>query len=175
LFLMEIEVRGLLFLLISLGAVFAQSVDRENAEGVVNARIIRINYGRPSLGGESSEARFEAARVGTVWRLGIDEATEISSTGDLIVAGKRVPRGRYSLWARKLGPEQWSLAFHPKTGIPGLPELKDGFIAEVPLELTRVSSYNDRLLILIAPQGNDARISIYWGASKLECLIGVVG
>ena len=167
--------RSLLFLLISVSALAAQSVDRENADGVVNARIIRINYGRPSLGGESSEARFAAASVGTVWRLGIDEATEISSTGDLIVAGKRVPAGRYSLWARKLGPDQWTLAFHPTTGIWGLPELKEGFVAEVPLEFTHVPSYNDRLLILIAPQGNDARISIYWGALKLECVIGVVG
>ena len=156
-------------------AGLTQSSERGSADAVVNTTIIRINYGRPSLNGEASEARYAAARVGTVWRLGVDEATEITTTGDIVVAGKRLAAGRYSLWARKLGPEQWSLAFHPKTGIWGLPELKEGFVAEVPLELTGVPSHNDQLLILVTPQGRDARISIYWGASKLECLIGVVG
>ena len=50
-----------------------QSLDRSTAEAVVNARIIRINYGRPALNGEKSEDRFAAARVGTVWRLGLDD------------------------------------------------------------------------------------------------------
>ena len=155
--------------------LLAQSSDRGSADAVINTTIVRISYGRPSLNGEASEARYAAARVGTVWRLGVDEATEITTTGDIVVAEKRLAAGRYSLWARKIGPDQWSLAFHPKTGIWGLPELKEGFVAEVPLELTRVPSYNDQLLILVSPQGNAARISIYWGASKLECLIGVVG
>ena len=60
------------------------------------------------------------------------------------------------------------------TGIPGLPELKDGFIAEIPLTLTRVPSYNDQLLFLITPESNNARIAIYWGSSKLECVIPVL-
>ena len=155
-------------------SVLAQSADRGTSDAVVNSAIIRINYGRPFLGGDSSEARFAAATVGTVWRLGMDEATEISSTGTLNVAGKRLPAGRYSLWARKVGAEQWSLAFHPKIGIWGLPELREGFVGEIPLELTRVPSYNDQLLILVTPQGADAKISIYWGAAKLECRVGVI-
>ena len=166
------------FLLIAFLSVsiplLAQTGNRGNAEVRVNLKRIRIDYGRPALDGRDSWDMFNKAPAGTVWRMGTDAATEILSTGDLDIAGKRLAAGRYSLWVRKLAIDRWSLSFHPKTGIPGLPEPTAGFLAEAPLALSKVDTFNDQLLILLEANGNNVVISIYWGSSKLEGNLAVL-
>ena len=152
-------------------SLFAQGGSRGNAEATVNSKKLTINYGRPTLRGRDM---LSMAQVGTVWRVGMNEATEISSSGDLIVGGKRLRAGRYSLWVRKTGASQWSLAFHPMTGIWGQPELTQGYVAEMPLELTKAPRTVEQLVITLLPQNDKAEITIHWGTSSLKGLIGVM-
>ena len=164
----------LLLVLLSLAfslTLLAQAGSRGNAEATVNSRKLTINYGKPALRGRDMLAM---AQVGTVWRVGMNEATEISSSGDLMVGGKRLRAGRYSLWVRKTGATQWSLAFHPMVGIWGQPELKQGYVAEMPLELTRGPRPAEQLVITLLPRNNNAEITIHWGPSTLKGLIGVM-
>ena len=151
--------------------LYAQGGSRGTAEATVNSRKITINYGKPALRGRDM---FAMAQVGTVWRVGMNEATEISSTGDLMVGGKQLKAGKYSLWVRKTGANQWSLAFHPTVGIWGQPELKQGYVAEMPLAFAPAPRSAEQLVITLAPRENQAEILIHWGASTLKGLIGVM-
>src|SRR6476646_611771 len=81
-----------------LAIAWGQADSRDNAEAWVNLKRIRINYGKASLDGRDSWEMFTKAHVGTVWRVGSEGATEISTAADLNVGGKRVAAGRYSLW-----------------------------------------------------------------------------
>jgi hypothetical protein len=116
------------------GAAFAQEGERGTATATVNGKKITIDYGRPSLGGRDV---LSLAQTGTVWRLGRDKATEIETAGDLVIGDKVLKAGRYSLWAKKTGADTWVLAFHPKTGVWGAPALKEGYAAELPLQVTK--------------------------------------
>jgi hypothetical protein len=134
------------------------------AEVTVAGKKISIEYGRPALQGRDMVSR---ARPGTVWRMGANDATEITSETALNVGGKHLGPGKYSLWARKTGENTWTLAFHPHTGIFGQPEMRDGFVAEAPLQLHTTSDPAELLNITLLSTGKDVNIEIHWGTSKL--------
>jgi len=137
---------------------------RGKAEATVKGKKITIDYGRPSLKGRDI---FSMVQPGMVWRLGMNQATNIESTGDLVVAGKEVKAGKYTLWAKKTGADSWTLAFHPKTGVWGAPPLKDGFIAELPLKTEKVGDSAEELTITLADNNGKAGINIHWGNAAL--------
>jgi hypothetical protein len=137
---------------------------RGKAEATIKGKKVTIDYGRPSLKGRDI---FSMVQPGMVWRLGMNQATQIESTGDLVVAGKEVKAGKYTLWAKKTGADSWILAFHPKTGVWGAPPLKDGYIAELPLKTEKVGDSAEELTITLADNNGKAGINIHWGTAAL--------
>jgi hypothetical protein len=137
---------------------------RGKAEATIKGKKVTIDYGRPSLKGRDI---FSMVQPGMVWRLGMNQATQIESTGDLVVAGKEVKAGKYTLWAKKTGADSWTLAFHPKTGVWGAPPLKDGYIAELPLKTEKVGDSAEELTITLADNNGKAGINIHWGTAAL--------
>lgn len=142
----------------------AQNAGRGTAEATVKGKKITIDYGRPSLKGRDV---FSLVQPGMVWRLGMNGATHIETAGDLVVAGKEVKAGKYTLWAKKTGADSWTLAFHPKTGVWGQPELKEGYIAELPLKTEKVADSAEQLTISLADNKGKAAIRIHWGTVAL--------
>ena len=148
----------------------ALSQNRGKAEAIVKGKNISIDYGRPALQGRDM---LGMARPGIVWRLGMDEATEIQTAATLVVAGKELKPGKYTLWAKKTGPSDWILAFHPMTGVWGDPPLESGFIAEMPLKLDKTPTSIEQLTINVADKAGDAAIMIRWGNAQLSGTVGV--
>lgn len=142
----------------------AQNANRGAAEATIKGKKITIDYGRPSLKGRDI---FSMVQPGMVWRLGMNAATNIETAGDLMVAGKEVKAGKYTLWAKKTGADTWTLNFHPKTGVWGAPELKDGFIAELPLKMEKVADSAEQLTISLADNKGKAAVKIHWGTAAL--------
>jgi hypothetical protein len=137
---------------------------RGTAEVTINGKKVTIDYGRPSLRGRDM---LSEAKVGQVWRLGMNQATQIESTGSLVIAGKTLAAGKYTLWAKKTSDNSWTLAFHPKTGIWGQPEMTEGFVAELPLKLTKAPTSVEEFTITLADNKGNANIKIMWGTAVL--------
>ncbi|HLL76246.1 MAG TPA: DUF2911 domain-containing protein [Pyrinomonadaceae bacterium] len=137
---------------------------RGKAEATVKGKAISVSYGRPTLKGRDLLAQ---AKPGTVWRVGMNEATEITTAGDLVIDGKELKAGKYSLWVRKTGEDTWTLAFHPKTGVWGAPALKEGYAAELPLKLTKADDSAEELMIHVADKDGKGEIQIHWGTALL--------
>ena len=148
-----------------LGSTALAQNDRGTAEATVNRKTLRINYGRPLLYGRDV---LSLAPIGTVWRLGADQATEIETNGTLNVAGTTIEAGRYSLWAKKTGADDWVLAFHETTGIWGQPELTEGYIAELPLNVETAGGEADQLTIALEARDGNAVIDIHWGKARMR-------
>ena len=151
-------------------ATSANAQMRGHAETTVDGKKMSIDYGRPSLRGRDMLSR---ASVGTVWRLGMDEATEIDSETHMVIEGTELKAGKYSLWARMIGAGEWVLAFHETTGIWGQPELRFGHVAELPLKLETVSEGFDQLTIHLKDRGDSVEIKIHWGTTVLTGAIVV--
>ncbi|HYX41000.1 MAG TPA: DUF2911 domain-containing protein [Pyrinomonadaceae bacterium] len=154
----------------AIACVAQQASKRGTAEATINGKKVSISYGRPSLQGRDMLAQ---ATPGTVWRVGMNEATEITTDGTLVVDGKELKNGKYTLWVRKTGDNTWTLAFHPKTGVWGRPPLTEGYAAETPLTLSKASDSAEQLVIDLADKSGAAEIKIHWGTALLTGTFGV--
>lgn len=150
-------------LLLTVTSANAQT-SRGQAEITIDGNKMSIDYGQPLLRGRAMLSR---ASVGTVWRLGMNEATEIDSEADMVIEGTELQAGKYSLWAKMIGDSEWVLAFHEVTGVWGQPELRFGYVAELPLKLETVREDFDRLTIDLKNKDDSAEITIHWGTTVL--------
>ncbi len=155
-----------------IGALAAGAIAQSNrgtADATIKGQKITIDYGRPPLGSHS----VSQLPVGGVWRLGMNAATRIESSGDLVVGGTPVKAGTYTLWIKRTGDSAWALAFHPKIeGAPGkplwgAPEQKSGFIAETPLKHTTAKDSVDQVTITLKDAKGKAAFSVQWGTDVL--------
>jgi hypothetical protein len=150
-------------------SVWAQDI-RGTTEVTIKGKKISINYGRPSLRGRDL---LSLAPVGMVWRLGMNQATEIETAADLMVGSTELKAGKYTLWLKKTGENSWTLAFHPKTGVWGLPELKEGYVAELPLKFAKAADSAEQVTITLSENKGNAVVKIQWGTLLLSGSIGV--
>ena len=102
---------------------------------------VSIIYGRPYKRGRNNifGAKGSDAIVpfGERWRTGANEATEITVTGDVLVAGKPLPAGTYSLFTTP-GPETWTVHFNSRLGLDGLGTFANNKFTPVDLAPTDV-------------------------------------
>ena len=77
---------------------------------------VKIHYSRPYERGRDNifgtEESGALVPYGKVWRTGANEATEITITGPVMVAGQRLEAGTYSVFTVP-GPTRWEIRFHP--------------------------------------------------------------
>lgn len=101
---------------------------------------VRVVYSRPYLRGRDNifgtEESGALVPFGQVWRTGANEATEITVTGDVLVAGERLSAGTYSLFTTP-GADQWKVHFNSALGlsgtvrfVPGAQEPEPGYLPE---------------------------------------------
>ena len=145
-------------------SAFAQA-NRGAAEVTIHGKKITIDYGRPSLNGRDMIGQM---MPGMIWRTGMNLATHIETAGDLVVGGKELKAGKYTLWTKKTGPNAWLLLFHPKTGVWGAPPLTEGFIAEMPLKMGTAKDSAEQVTITLADNKGKADITIQWGTALLN-------
>jgi len=81
----------------------------------VSDKAVKIVYGRPQLNGRSLS---ELAPNGKQWRLGANEAAEITFYKDMTVAGKKVKAGTYTVSAIP-GETEWTLIFSSDLNVWG--------------------------------------------------------
>lgn len=78
--------------------------------------VARIIYGRPQ---RNDRAIFgDLVPYGSVWRLGANEATEIEFFKDVKIDGKKVPKGRYTMYAMP-DSSKWTIMINKETNIWG--------------------------------------------------------
>jgi len=95
---------------------FAQDEDKSKrpsppakATGKVGNTTITIDYSRPSVKGRNVWS--ELAPYGEVWRTGANEATTFEVNNDVMVEGKALPAGKYSLFTIP-GENEWTVIFN---------------------------------------------------------------
>ena len=98
--------------------------------------VARIIYSRPQKDGRILFG--ELIEYNTVWRLGANEATEIEFFKDVKIGGKKLFKGRYTMYAIPT-PSQWTIIFNKDTDIWGAfkyDEKKDVLRVTVPVQKT---------------------------------------
>jgi hypothetical protein len=93
------------------------------ARTFVGDTYVKVTYGRPYMRGRDilgtpSESDDFLVPFGQMWRTGANEATEITVSGPVLVAGRRLEAGTYSVFTVP-GPSEWAVHFNRQVGMDG--------------------------------------------------------
>ncbi len=161
----KIFLKGLVLTLVGMlmtSLIFAQqdkskrASPPETATGSVSGSTITINYSSPAVKGRKIWGGL--VPYDKVWRLGANEATIFETSKDIVVEGKKLPAGKYSLYAIP-GEKEWTFIFNSKTGQWGIK--MDGSTTEDPAnDVLRVmakpmksSAFNERMKFVVSGSG----------------------
>ena len=125
---------------------------------------VRIDYGQPHARGRVVEGALKAD-LDTVWRLGANDPTLLTTETDLVVGGATVPKGTYALYARTSSTGPWTLIISRDLGAAYAPG-KD--LATVPLTTKALGVPFESLFMALVPAGDNPRgdLRIVWGTRE---------
>ncbi len=132
------------------------------------APIGKIYYSRPKLDGRSLES---LAPTGKVWRLGANEGTELVLNQDLTLAGKKITKGTYTLFAIP-NAKSWTIILNSDLDVWGAysyNEAKDVVRFEIPTKELTESVEN----FSIDFNYKDAAIYMAWGKVQVAIPFGM--
>ncbi len=138
---------------------------RGKAEATIDGTKISVDYGRPGLKGRDMMGE---APVGTVWRMGADQATTFRTDADLDFAGLVIPKGAFSLFAKRVDEKNWVLLFNEQTGQWGNQHDPAMDLGEVPLVWENQSSITEQFTIEIASTDDGGELKMLWGNHLLK-------
>ncbi|MBK7269947.1 MAG: DUF2911 domain-containing protein [Flavobacteriales bacterium] len=122
--------RSLLALAVALPIISAaqdlpQPSPRGQVEQVVGLTNVKVDYSRPSAKGRKIFG--DLVPFGQLWRTGANMCTTIELSGPVVVSGKSVAKGKYSLFTIP-NEKEWTVILNSDTtlgGTDGYDEAKD--------------------------------------------------
>lgn len=159
------------------GTEYAEGETQDSNRGTASATFgtasVSVNYGRPQLEGRDMLGQ---ASDGMVWRMGMNDATTISTGAALTFGETVIPAGEYSLWMKKVSADTWELVFNSQTGQWGTAHDPEQDVAAVPMMIsTGEESVETFTVEVTAENETTGSISAMWGTSTLKCDFTVGG
>jgi hypothetical protein len=103
---------------------------------------------------------------GEVWRTGADNATAFVTDADLIVGGKNVPAGSYTLFALPT-QNKWTLIVSRQTGEFGIPYPGEEFdFARIEMTVSKLPSPLENFTISFDEAGNSCTMRLDWETTR---------
>jgi hypothetical protein len=166
-------------------SALAQGNPRGNASAAVAGKKVTIDYGRPALKGRSLDELLKQLPADRIWRAGENQVTTLTTEGDLLVGGKKVPAGKYSVYVHAGANNAWSFILNKELGVPLVtiwaqapdkmknepwPRIEDytkgaaaSEVLRVPMTAAQAASSTDLFTISLAPKGAGAGLTLAWG------------
>ena len=144
-------------------------------EQMVGLTEIEIEYSRPSMRGR--EVFGNLVPFGKVWRTGADNSTKISFDTDVIISGKTVQSGTYSIFSIP-NKESWEIIFYSDVELWGVPrdwsENKIVFSSMFDVKKLKKSNTVETFTISFNDlTNNDVNMSISWENTSVDIKIEV--
>jgi hypothetical protein len=134
---------------------------------VTGPPVVRVLYSRPQKKGRILFG--DLVQYGQVWRLGANEATEIEFFKDVKIDGKKVKKGRYTLYAL-VDADKWTFILNKETDTWGAfryDSTKDLMRTTVPVQ--KQSGAVENLSMVFEKNGTDgANLVICWDDVRVE-------
>ena len=132
---------------------------------------IAIDYGQPHLRGRDLAA---VVPLDSVWRLGANLATHLVTDVDVTIGDRFVPRGTYTLFARRTSGG-WQLVINRQVGQWGTDYDATADVGRVPLRARTLAESIESLAIFLVPATDAAPpamprgvLRIVWGNTELS-------
>jgi len=169
------------------GLAFAQGQKRGAASAAIAGKKVAIDYGRPALKGRSLSELLKQLPADRIWRAGENDVTTLTSETDLVIGGKKVPAGKYSVYVHAPEKGDWSLILNNDPGIAliklwdkapaseanklwprldGYDKVKDKEVVRAALKPTAAAPAVEAFTIDLAPAKDSAALSLAWGDKR---------
>jgi hypothetical protein len=161
----------------------------QNPRGAAVTRIagkqVAIDYGRPALKGRDLNELLKQLPADRMWRAGENQVTTFTTEAALMIGGKKVPAGKYSLYVHAGEKGAWALVLNRDLGQPlgkiwaqapdnlknePWPHLDDYQKSIAPTEVVRAKmtpakagAPADLFTVSFAPKGAGADLTLVWG------------
>lgn len=116
----------------------------------IGGKKVTIKYSAPSMRGRKIFGGL--VPYGQVWRAGANEATTLTTDGDLMIGTLSVPKGSYTLWVLPTA-DSWQLIVNKQTGQWGTDYSAAQDLGRTPMKLTKSSAPVEKFRIELSPAG----------------------
>ena len=146
------------------------NTDRDTVRATIAGARIVVDYGRPKLRGRRV---FVNGVLGdTLWRTGANAATQIATDTDLVIDGKPVPAGKYTLWTLvSRDNATYTLIVNSQTGQWGVPQFNyrsERDLLRVPLNRRTLPDAVDQFTIAVEPTARGGLLKLAWDTTELS-------
>lgn len=140
---------------------FGKTDEEKNAKP-----IIRVVYSRPMKNGRNIFG--ETIKYGEVWRVGANESTEVQFYQDVMIGGKKVSAGRYTVYAT---PQQdkWEVVFNSDLDGWGHYAYKaDKNVASITVPTKKMDTPVEAMAIMFEKSDKGANMLIGWDTTMVS-------
>jgi hypothetical protein len=123
-----------------------------------DGKTITVNYSSPRMRGRKIFG--DLVPFGEVWRMGADDATTFVPSADVVVGGKNVPAGKYTMFALPT-PTKWTLIISKQIGEWGIPYPGEKYdFARMEMKVSKLSSPLENFTISFDQAGNSCTMKL---------------
>jgi len=131
---------------------------------------VKVTYGRPHKKGRKIFG--ELVPYGKVWRTGANEATEITFTNDVLINGKKLKAGTYTIFTIP-EKDKWTVIFNSDLGQWGAYNYNpDKNVLEIEAKVSQLDITYEPFTIEFQLQDDEAELIMMWDKTKVSFTIG---
>jgi hypothetical protein len=127
-------------------------------------KTVKTDYSSPRMKGRKIFG--ELVPYGQVWRTGANEATTFVASTDVVVGGKTVPAGSYTIFTVP-NADKWTLIINKKTGEWGIPyKYESDELARVDMKVSKLPSPVENFTIAFDKSAHGCTMRIDWETTR---------
>ena len=127
-------------------------------------KTIKTDYSSPRMKGRKIYGGL--VPYGEVWRTGANAATTFVTSADVMVGGKAVPAGSYTIFTIP-NADKWTLIINKKTGEWGIPyKYESDELARVDMKVSALSSPMENFTITYEKSGSGCTLNMDWEKTR---------
>lgn len=125
---------------------------------------IKTDYSSPRMKGRKIYGGL--VPFGQVWRTGANEATTFVTSSDVVISGKAVPAGSYTIFTVP-NADKWTLIVNKKTGEWGIPyKYESDELARVDMKVSKLPAPVENFTISYEKSGAGCTMNIDWETTR---------
>jgi Protein of unknown function (DUF2911) len=127
-------------------------------------KTVKTDYSSPRMKGRKIYGGLVS--FGEVWRTGANEATTFVNSADVVVGGKTVPAGSYTIFTVPTA-DKWTLIINKKTGEWGIPyKYESDELARVDMKVSKLPSPVENFTIAYDKSGSGCTLHMDWETTR---------
>jgi len=129
-----------------------------------DGKTVSVRYSSPRMRGRKIYG--DLVPYGEVWRAGADDATTFAPNANVIVGGKTIPAGNYTMFALPT-PAKWTLIISKQVGEWGIPYPGERYdFARAEMKVSKLDAPLENFTISFDQAGSSCTMKLDWETTR---------